>query len=530
MTARRPPDFELAQAVRSRGFTPRLEDAPGLVEIFFADEGLALDVERALCKLGPPAVDVLLHELSRAPTPRLPRLCGAVARTVGDPAALSRAAEGLVSLLPSKDGKLRRQAISALGKLGTRSPVEGALVDLWHKTQEPADLRALAAALGQVGGERARQVLTAVRSTDAELVRLVGRSLLVLERTQRRDEVSRIDERAVAPCPLALRLFCREGLERLLVSELEPAWAPEVLGPGRVRIRFAGPLADLFRARLFLHVGFELVPVSSTGGLEAAVVRALSSPEARRVLSVFTEGAWRYRLAWAAGGHRRALVWRLAQGLSQAVPELQNDPTESTWEAVVAENQTIDVVLVPKKLDDPRFVFRERDVPAASHPTLAAALVRAGGVRADDVVWDPFVGSGTELIERALLGSFASLIGSDTDLRALEVARGNLDAARVTASLHLGDALRFAPAGVTAIITNPPMGRRVHRGDVGPLLDAFAAHAARVLAKGGRLAWISPLPERTAAVLSRAGLLPGLRQKVDMGGFFAELQVWHKRT
>ena len=41
----------------------------------------------------------------------------------------------------------------------------------------------------------------------------------------------------------------------------------------------------------------------------------------------------------------------------------------------------------------------------------------SSGARADDVVWDPFVGSGTELVERALAGPYARLLGSDTDPR-----------------------------------------------------------------------------------------------------------------
>ena len=31
----------------------------------------------------------------------------------------------------------------------------------------------------------------------------------------------------------------------------------------------------------------------------------------------------------------------------------------------------------------------------------------------NDLVWDPFVGSGTELCERALLGPYRALVGSD---------------------------------------------------------------------------------------------------------------------
>src|SRR5207344_2651286 len=101
--------------------------------------------------------------------------------------------------------------------------------------------------------------------------------------------------------------------------------------------------------------------------------------------------------------------------------------------------------------------YRSRDVPAASHPTIAAALARVAGTRNDDVVWDPFCGSALELCERARLGRYAKIIGSDLDAKALVAARANLDAAGAPdAELHVGDALAFTPpVPPTLVITNP---------------------------------------------------------------------------
>jgi tRNA G10 N-methylase Trm11 len=166
-------------------------------------------------------------------------------------------------------------------------------------------------------------------------------------------------------------------------------------------------------------------------------------------------------------------------------------------------------------------------VPAASHPTIAAALARTAGVRADDVVWDPFCGSGGELVERSLLGPCRRLIGSDVDPRALEAARANLDAANVRAELIAGDALTLSPTGVTLILTNPPMGRRVARsgGATAALVDGLVATAARTLVRDGRMVWLSPLPERTVAKARTVGLKVFDVARVDLGGFDAMLQV-----
>jgi predicted RNA methylase len=211
------------------------------------------------------------------------------------------------------------------------------------------------------------------------------------------------------------------------------------------------------------------------------------------------------------------------------VPELVNDPTGSPWEAVVYEAPgAVRVELVPN-VPDPRFAYRTGDVPAASHPTIAAALVRAAGPRPGDVVWDPFAGSGMELCERALAGPYRSLVGSDLDAAALAVARANLEAAGAReVTLIQGDATRLRPPGPapTLIITNPPLGRRVQRSAaLGPLLDRFVEHASGLLAPGGRISWISPFPARTRTIAGVRGLTVALAREVDLGGFPAELQV-----
>jgi tRNA G10 N-methylase Trm11 len=188
------------------------------------------------------------------------------------------------------------------------------------------------------------------------------------------------------------------------------------------------------------------------------------------------------------------------------------------------------VRLAPRKLLDPRFTYRLRDVPAASHPTVAAALVRASRPRPEDVVWDSFVGSGSELVERARAGAYRKLLGSDLEADALEASRANFAAAGLTdVALDLGDATLHAPPGVTCILTNPPMGRRVARdGSLGELLDRFTDHVAQILPSGGRLVWLSPFAGRTAARAEENQLRVTLRQTVDLGGFHAELQVWEK--
>jgi 23S rRNA G2445 N2-methylase RlmL len=250
----------------------------------------------------------------------------------------------------------------------------------------------------------------------------------------------------------------------------------------------------------------------------------------RHIFNTWSPGPVRYRIAWAIGGHRRAATWDAARAVARVAPELINDPSRSTWELLVeTSHRSVTIAIAPRALNDPRFAWRLGDVPAASHPTMAAALARVSGVRGDDVVWDPFVGSGAELIERARLGPYRALLGSDLDMQALAVASKNLMAAGVQADLRVADALVAAPGGVTLIVTNPPMGRRASRtADLGEMLDRFVANAARVLRPGGRFVWIAPSPRRARDVAARAGLGLDWARGVDMGGFDAEMQRWVK--
>jgi 23S rRNA G2445 N2-methylase RlmL len=324
------------------------------------------------------------------------------------------------------------------------------------------------------------------------------------------------------PVEVTIAVRCRAGLEALLADELGAAGlAPADIARGVVRVVTRAALGRFHAARLWLTIGVER-PLAAGADLPARIAATLAG--ARDLLVALTEGPVRWRLDFAGGGHRRAVVWQAAQAVRAVAPELINDPTATTWDVVVAEDDAT-LELRPRRLDDPRFAWRVADVSAASHPTVAAALARVAGRRDGDVVWDPFCGSGAELIERARLGGVARLFGSDLDSRALDAARQNLAAAGVEAELALADALVHHPPAVTLILTNPPLGRRI-RGDVGGLLERFAVHAARVLEPGGRLVWITPAMARTERAARRAGLRLEDRRTVDLGGYDAHLERW----
>jgi 23S rRNA G2445 N2-methylase RlmL len=504
----------------------------GLLDLL-RDEAMSKAAERAITRLGPGAYPEVLRRLDVADPAFRPVLVRLVGRLV------SRGwREGigvLIAALADESPKARRNAAIALGQVRSEE-VETALLATWDSDRRPEMRRSVAAALGKVGTTRSLPLLReASAAPERELSRIAARALMMVDRTASRGDGGHIDATRAPEVPTPVLVLARRGLEDLVVLELSDRATlsdVRVLGPGRVAVTLSGPLDTLFQARTMLGIRFSLPPewVRDGDTVSAAIARIVLSEAARAVFDTWTVGPMRYRIAWAEAGHKRASTWDAATLISQREPRYVNDPTLSTWELVVAQNaRRIDVTLAPRALRDPRFPWREADVPAASHPTIAAALARVAGARPDDVVWDPFVGSGSELVERALLGPYRRLLGSDVDPRALDAARRNLAAAGLEARLEFGDALSLKPEGVTLIVTNPPMGRRSSRSAALPsALTSFVAHAASVLRPNGRLVWMAPWPARARAAGREAGLGLQSARVVDMGGFDVELQHWVK--
>ncbi len=561
---------DMTARVGEAGFTPSVRDVPAIVALLDAkDEALVRNAERALVRVGPTLVPIVRDEANRASPVARARLVRAVGALVADfaPEQEERrlAVEWLIDELgrsaaaPSgqrgggkpgeaNDARGARYAATALGKLkGDTAPAERALLAAWNRTGPIELRRVLADALGKIGTADAATALRAWKSDDAELTRIVGRALLRIDRTLLRTETSAIDLEASLERPWPVVFRCRAGLESILVDEIGKNHTPRAVEEGRVQAILRGPLSAALVPRTALSFALLLGP--ETGTDEAKIAGdLLASEPAWRILRTFTRGPIRFRLAFESGGHRRGLVHRLAERLRVERPEVVNDPTASAWEALVREHaepgeagrrgaRTLAIELEPRALVDDRFAYRVSDVPAASHPTIAAALARVAEARDGDVVWDPFVGSALELIERARLGPYAALHGTDVDESALEAARANLARAGVE-RVHLahgdstdpaGASLGSVPSGVTLVLTNPPMGRRVARGELAPLMDHFIATVARVLAPGGRLVWLSPMPERTRGRLEAEGFTIDVARAIDMGGFVAELQRATKR-
>ncbi len=496
-----------------RGYTPSIRDVDELLTI--VDEGSdeeAEAAERAVLRIEKRHAEARAKKaIARAKGAKRPGR-GRLTRLVGR-LGTKESIAFLIEALADDDIKTRRNAARALGKTAPDEAIEKALVAAWDRAQHDDDRRVIGEALGKVGGKEAR-------------ARLEGHAALVkanvmLDRAAARERRAKIDLARSAKRDLLVRFHCREGLEAILADELGKKFRATIASPGVVEGRLAAPLADVAAIRTAVDFGF---PIAKHGEEADAIVDAVTSKDALAIFRAFTdvEAGAPIRFRVALPERRRALLWRIADLVRQRTKELVNDPRDSTWEVRVDRRS---IELVPRAFEDPRFSYRAATVAASSHPTIAAAIARVAPLRDDDVVWDPFVGAGAELVERAKRGHYKKLIGTDIDPKAIEAARTNLARAGITdVTLEVQDATTFAPEGVTAILTNPPMGRRVHRGSHRDLLSRFAKHAASVLVKGGTLVWTVPEP-RIRAVAVEAGLALTRSWKVDMGGFPADLSV-----
>ncbi len=514
------------EKLRDPGWTPGRKDVRPLLEALAgADEEAAEAIVRILAPVaGEPAAREALAAAPEKARPRFVALLGRIAKR--DPAAI----DALVGALDGTDAPSRKAAARALGKLQD-ARVEPALLAAFAREARPEVKRALVEALGRAGGEASRAALAAATDDEGDELgkKLRSRAALLLDRTVERTTAgAEPDARdaIVVPATATVVLRCREGLEELLRDEL--GGRAVVATAGAVRTPLRRGADELMASRLWTAVTVPVFEGTYEGDVATAIAERLRAAKAS--LLAWTGGRFRFRLSFRDAGHRRAVVFRVAELLADE-PALRNDPHASPWELEITDRApALSIVAVAKKLPDPRFAWRVADVPAASHPTLAAALALVGAAEGDDVVWDPFVGSGLELVERARFGGHRVLVGTDLDERALAAARKNLESAGVERfELALGDARSFTPAAApTLVLTNPPMGRRVQGGSLDDLLAAFLRHVADVLRPGGRFVWLTPRAKTTDRVLAGLGLERTVRTLVDMGGFTAELQRWDK--
>ncbi len=442
----------------------------------------------------------------------------------------------LRKLLQDPGEKIRRYAMAALPKIGAGASEEAELLALMRKGTSGREAKFLGRTLDKIGGEATLEMLAATSALPRQTEQKVRASVA----RRQNPSVIRMDSTLAGFAGLRIHLRGRVGLEGIVREEVEEHGKFRVVDaqPGLVAITAPTPftLADIFALRCFGTVGFVLGLVNS--GSEAAYIGALApviaSPLSQRLFTALTSGAIRYRLEFVAKGHQRAAVREVANRAYALCPQILNDAREAPWAIDVHPTARGDSVeLRPRLSPDPRHAWRLADIPAASHPPLAACMARLAGRHENESVWDPFCGSGLELIERVMLGGVRRVFGTDHSAEAIAITGRNFSSASpgpVPARFLCCDFRDFAeneklaPGSLTLIITNPPLGRRIPIRNLRGLFDDLFAVASKLLAPGGRLVLTNPFHMESG----QPSLKLASRRLVDLGGFKCRLELHRK--
>ena len=477
------------------------------------------------------------------------RAVGVVFSEFGSSDEKERARAWLTALLHDPQEKIRRYAMLALPKLGAGASQEARLLELLDKPVSAREDKIVAQTLERIGGEQ-----TLRRTASAPVGRLSGSGQRLQANIARTHGNGRLefDSRLEKFRDLRVNLECRSGLESFVLDELSQCAALvgvfRVLrsGGGRIELLAQKPFAlrDIFRIRCFSEIRFplaELPPLPRAGGPldTGALAEIISSDSTQRIVSGFTSGPVRYRLEFASRKVDVLFIRAITEKVYAARPELLNDPREALWEVSLRESAGgIRVELCPRIRPDPRFAYRRADVPAASHPPLAAAMARLAGLGENERVWDPFCGSGLELVECALKGHVSVVFGCDLSSDAVRITESNLRSALHEQKIpqmnfaacdfrHASNAPSLrALRDLTLIVTNPPLGKRVPIADLKALVGALFDSAQALLREGGRLVFVNPM-ERAEV---RQGLRLEARHKVDLGFAHFHLEKYVKRS
>ncbi len=186
------------------------------------------------------------------------------------------------------------------------------------------------------------------------------------------------------------------------------------------------------------------------------------------------------------------LIKQVSQKIFELYPQkLLNSSHNYDIEIVLKEVKrgTVNIYLRLSHLSNPRFHYRKNVISNSIHPYVAATLVQIAKpyMKDDAKVLDPFVGTGTLLIEKNIVKPSHFSMGVDIYGQAIEMARKNTKIANQTIYYVHKDALRFCNKEMfDEIITDMPTYAQLKdEKQLTDVYDRFFARIHRLVKPGG---------------------------------------------
>ncbi|SOD63026.1 Putative RNA methylase family UPF0020 [Streptomyces zhaozhouensis] len=250
--------------------------------------------------------------------------------------------------------------------------------------------------------------------------------------------------------------------------------------PDSVVASLEGPLRPLAELRLYSAFSVVLGPWEGGEDDHADAVAALRASRESGVIGLLARDDEPIRFRVDALPDRATLRHAIESGL-----KWRNAPRD--WQINIVRRGKLLLAQIGALYFSRRFPEMRR-IPASTNPVVAALLVRLLKPREGDVVWDPFCGAGTLLVEAAHTGRDLTLVGSDISTDALAAARGNAPLFP-TGTLLRADAaaLPARDRAVDRVLANLPFGKRVGSHATNQrLYPRFLGEVERVLTTEGR--------------------------------------------
>ena len=359
-----------------------------------------------------------------------------------------------------------------------------------------------------------------------------------------------------------------QGLEEVLAQELEALGAADVQAGRRV-VTFSGDLAMMYKANFCLRTALRILkPIKEFKAYDADdVYRAVHEIDWNQYLSLKTSFSVDSVVYSEEFKHSKFVAYKVKDAIVDFFREQTGQrPNISITNPDIRLNIHISDTDCTLSLDSSgeslhRRGYRQESVEAPLNEVLAAGMILMSGWQGDTDFIDPMCGSGTLLIEAALIaknmapGLFRKeyafekwpdfdadlfdkiyndesqerefnhhIYGYDCDIKAVNTALMNVKAAGLTSDITImqQDFKDFTqPQAKSIIITNPPYGERISTPD---LLGTYKMIGERLKHQfKGNDAWVLSYREEC---FDQIGLKPSIKIPLYNGSLECEFRKY----